>query len=197
MRTSNLPLLQEPTVIVLAGGHGAGDPGATNGAHKERDQAIKIVDFMAEEIRGRGGESVTVEVAPHEHDTEDTIQWVNARFGFGDAWVLEIHRDSAEGLSPDDASNRCGVYYGTSESSKDVGEFIKEAFVRRGAHAKSWARADTESRFGRLGWIRQTRPAAHLLELGFMEGQNDDAHLRKLAQIGAAVVYEAFTGDAS
>ena len=197
MRTSNLPLLQEPTVIVLAGGHGGTDPGATNGAHKERDQAIKIVDFMAAEIRGRGNASVTVEVAPHEHDTEDTIRWINTRFGLGDAWVLEIHRDSASGLGADDASNRCGVYYGTSESSKDVGEFIREALVRRGAHANSWARPDTASRFGRLGWIRQTRPAAHLLELGFMEGKNDEAHLQKLAQIGAAVLFEAFTGDAS
>lgn len=197
MRTSNLQLLKEPTVIVLAGGHGAGDPGATNGAHKERDQAIKIVDTMAEEIRARRNPSVTVEIAPHEHDTEDTIRWINSRFGLGDAWVLEIHRDSASGLRPDDASNRCGVYYGTSESSKDVGEFIKDAYLRRGAHANSWARPDTRSRFGRLGWIRQTRPAAHLLELGFMEGKNDIAHLRKLARIAAAVVFEAFTGDPS
>ena len=197
MRTSNLQLLKEPTVIVLAGGHGGSDPGATNGAHKERDQVIKIVDLMATAIGSRGHDSVTVEVAPHAHDTEDTIRWINTRFGLGDAWVLEVHRDSATGLSPDDASNRCGIYYGTSESSKDVGEFIKQAFVRRGAHAKSWARPDTASRHGRLGWIRQTRPAAHLLELGFMQGKNDAAHLKKLAEIGAAVVFEAFTGDAS
>src|SRR5262245_2148017 len=195
MKTSNLQLLKDPTVIVLAGGHGANDPGAENGRHKERDQAIKIVDSMAAQIRSRGNPGVTVEIAPHEHDTEDSIRWVNSRYGIGDAWVLEIHRDSASGLSPDDASNRCGVYYGTSESSKDVGEFIRAALIRYGAHKKSWARPDSASRFGRLGWIRQTRPAAHLLELGFMEGKNDDAHLEKLARIGASVVYEAFTGE--
>ncbi len=31
MRTSSLSLLQDPTVVVLAAGHGGNDPGATNG----------------------------------------------------------------------------------------------------------------------------------------------------------------------
>src|SRR5262249_31181070 len=85
MKTSNLQLLRNPTVIVLAGGHGANDPGAENGPHKERDQAIKIVDLMAAQIRSRGNPGVTVEIAPHEHDTEDSIRWVNSRYGIGDA----------------------------------------------------------------------------------------------------------------
>jgi N-acetylmuramoyl-L-alanine amidase len=193
MKTSSLALLKDPTVIVLAGGHGASDPGACNGIHKERDQAIYIVDVMAAELSNRG---VRVEVAPHEHDTEDSIIWVNKRFSFGDAWVLEIHRDSADGLDNDDASRRCGIYSGPSESSLEVGAFVKESYLRHGAHPKSWARPDTECRFGRLGWIRQTRPASHLLELAFMEGENSDAHLAYLAGIGAAAVYEAFTGNA-
>jgi hypothetical protein len=33
------------------------------------------------------------------------------------------------------------------------------------------------------------------LELGFMEGRNDDAHLDRLAKIAAAAVLEAFTGE--
>jgi peptidoglycan hydrolase-like protein with peptidoglycan-binding domain len=191
MRTSTLPQLQEPTTIVLAAGHGASDTGAEFGQFKERDEAIVIVDRMAADLRARG---VTVEIAPHEEDTPASIRFVNERFGFGDAWVLEIHRDSASGLDPDDASLRCGIYYGTSEGSRQVGEFMRGAYIRHGAHSKSWARADTESRHKSLGWIRQTRPTSHLLELGFMEGRNDDAHLDHLAKIGAAAVFEAFTG---
>lgn len=194
MKTSSLPLLQDPTIIVLAGGHGAGDPGACNGPHKERDQAIYLVDTMAEDLRNRG---VEVEIAPHEHDTHDSIPWVNSRFSFGDAWVIEVHRDSASGLDPEDASCRCGVYSGPSESARAVGQFLRRAFVAKGAHANSWARPDTDSHHGRLGWIRQTRPAAHLLELGFMEGRNTDAHLDWLAHLGAAALYEAFTGRAA
>lgn len=191
MRTSTLAQLQEPSTVVLAAGHGASDPGAEFGGFNERDEAVAIVDRMAAELRARG---VTVEVAPHREDTEDSIRFVNERFGFGDAWVIEVHRDSASGLSPDDASLRCGIYYGTSEGSRQIGEFVRASYLRHGAHARSWARPDTESRFGRLGWIRQTRSTASLLELAFMEGRNDDAHLSRLAEIGAAAVFEAFTG---
>lgn len=191
MRTSSLSLLQDPTVVVLTAGHGGSDPGATNRPHNERDQAITITNRAAELLRGR---DVDVEIAPHDEDTDKSIVWVNRNFGFGDAWVLELHRDSAEGLDLDDASRRCGIYYGTSERSKDVGEFVRRSFVLNGAHPRSWARPDTASRFGRLGWIRQTKPAAHLLELGFMQGNNDDAHLSWLAEIAASAIFEAFTG---
>lgn len=191
MRTSSLRLLQDPTVIVLAAGHGGRDPGVTHGQHNERDQAIIITDRVAELLRTNG---VEVEVAPHGQDTHESIPWVNSNFSFGDAWALELHRDSASGLDQDDASRRCGIYYGTSESSRDVGEFVRRSFLLNGTHRNSWARPDTASRFGRLGWIRQTRPAAHLLELGFIQGRNDDNHLNWLATIAASVIFEAFTG---
>lgn len=194
MNTSTLRQLQDPTVIVLAAGHGGTDPGATNGAHKERDQAIVIVDKMAALLRARLGDDAVV-IDPHDHDTHESIPWVNNRFGFGDAWVLEIHRDSADGLNAEDASTRLGVYHGPSESSREVGQFLRERFVRAGSHANSWARPDTASRFGSLGWIRQTRPAAHLLEMAFMEGRNTPEHLDWLATVAAGAVFEAFTGQ--
>ncbi|MFZ4767032.1 MAG: N-acetylmuramoyl-L-alanine amidase, partial [Roseimicrobium sp.] len=192
MNTSSLTLLTAPETLVLAAGHGGGDPGATNGTFKERDEAIVIVDRMAELLRARG---VQVVIAPHEDDTDVSIPWVNKRYKFGEAWVIEVHRDSASGLAEDDASRRCGVYTGTSSRSVEVGAFIRQALLRHGAHPKTWNRLHTESRFGSLGWIRQTVPAAHLLELGFMEGKNDDAHMSFLARVGAASLYEAFTGQ--
>jgi len=191
MRTSSLRLLQEPTVVVLAAGHGGMDSGATNPPHEERKQTITIADQTAALLRGQG---IEVEITPHDEDTDKSITWVNKNFGFGDAWVLELHRDSAGGLDFDDASRRCGIYYGTSESSKDIGNFVRRSFILNSAHPNSWARPDTASRFGRLGWIRQTRPVAHLLELGFMQGNNDDAHLSWLAKVAATVILEAFTG---
>lgn len=191
MRTSSLRVLQDPTVIVLAAGHGGNSPGATSGPHEERKQAIAITKRIAELIKQNG---VEVEVVPHELDLRPSITWVNERFSFGDAWVIELHRDSANGLDLDDASRRCGIYYGTSESSKDVGNFVRLSLMANGANSKSWARPDTESNHGGLGWIRQTRPVAHLLELGFMQGKNDDAHLDWLAKVAASAIFEAFTG---
>jgi len=185
-------MLQEPEIVVLAAGHGGADSGATNGLFKERDQAVVIVDRMKVLLEAR---DINVKVAPHTQDTHQTIPWLNEKYDFHEAWVLEIHRDSADGLPEDDASRRCGVYYGNSQNSKKVGAFIRNAFMGHGANSKTWARKHTESRFGSLGWITNTNQAAHLLELGFMEGKNDAAHIQWLAKIASAVVYEAFTGN--
>lgn len=192
MQSSPLVMLQEPEIIVLAAGHGGADPGAVNGRYKERDQAIVIVDRMAVLLAAH---NIKVEVAPHTQDTHETIPWLNAQYDFHEAWVLEIHRDSAPGLNLDDASRRCGVYYGNSPNSKKVGAFVRNAFLGNGAHPNSWSRKHTEARSGSLGWITQTKQAAHLLELGFMQGKNDDAHLQWLAKLAAIAVYEAFTGN--
>lgn len=191
MKTSNLSALQQPTKIVLSAGHGDGDPGAVNGPHKEADQAVVMVDKMASGLRERG---VDVEVVPHERGLSGAIKWVNDRFKLGEAWVIEIHRDSAGGLSQDDASRRCGVYTGTSGPSQEVGTFIRDAFIRFGMHDKSWTRQHTESPHKSLGWINQTNPLAHLLELGFMEGDNSSEHISRLAGVAEKVLFEAFTG---
>lgn len=191
MHTSKLSLLQAPERIILAAGHGGNDPGATHGIHKERDQTIRIVDWMAELLRDLG---IEVEVAPHSHDTHESIHHVNERYRFGDAWVVEVHRDSASGLSHDDASHRCGVYYGTSAATKEIGNALRDAMQRHGANEKTWARPDTKSHHGSLGWIRQTHQIAHLLELGFMQGRNDEQHLMNLSKIGANSLFEVFTG---
>lgn len=191
MNTSNLSALKQPTTIVLSAGHGAGDPGAVNGTHKEAEQAVVMVDSMANGLRARG---VDIEIVPHSKGLSGAIKWVNDKFDFGDAWVIEIHRDSADGLSADDASRRCGVYTGTSDSSQKVGEFIREGFIRFGMHDKSWTRVHTESPHKSLGWINKTNPLAHLLELGFMEGDNSSKHILRLADVAEKVLFEAFTG---
>lgn len=194
MNTSNFGALQQPTTIVLSAGHGAGDPGAVNGPHKEAEQAIAMVDIMANGLRSRG---LDVAVVPHSKGLADGIQWINDKFQFGDAWAIEIHRDSADGLSADDASRRCGVYTGESDASQEIGTFIKEGFVRFGMHNNSWMRLHTESRHGGLAWIRQTNPLAHLFELGFMEGDNSPEHISLLAGVAEKIVFEAFTGESA
>ncbi len=61
-------------------------------------------------------------------------------FSFGDAWVPELHRASADGLDLDEAARRGGLSYGTTERSQDVGECVRRSFVLNGVHPRSWAR---------------------------------------------------------
>ena len=133
---------------------------------------------------------------PHENGLKGAIKYVNDRYDSGDAWAIEIHRDSADGLLAEQASLRCGVYYYPSQGSTEIGIFMANALKRFGAHDTSWARPDTDSRFKRLAWIREPEPVSHLLELGFMEGDNSKTHLLKLAKMAAQSLYEAFTGVA-
>lgn len=177
-----------PQKIILAAGHGGKDSGAVSpdGKHKERDQAVYIVDHMAEWLRPRTSREIIV--APHQHDTHETVHWLNQRFMWADAWALEIHRDSASTITEPAASFRCGMYHGSSAFSKSIAEYWAEHMRQTGAHPSTWARPQNAGRFTRLQWIAQPKCLSHLIELGFMEGRNTDDHLLSLAHKAAAAV---------
>ncbi len=171
-------------LLILAAGHGGSDPGACYQDYTERDQAIKIVGWMAEKLRAAG---VDVHVTDNSKDTHETIREVNEKFGSrAQCWAVEVHRDSASGLEWADASFRCGIYTGDSNNSQTIGLAVQNAMKAAGAGKHTWCKSHTKSRHGSLGWIRQVKVMSHLLELGFMEGDNSDEHLQKLADIGVA-----------
>jgi N-acetylmuramoyl-L-alanine amidase len=175
-----------PQTILLAAGHGGKDTGALSPAgHTERDQAIAIVDIMADKLRAAGR---TVIVAPHQLDTHETIPWLNERYQYGDVWALEIHRDSADTIQEPAASLRCGIYHGSSPLSRTVAGYWRQSVIQHGAHASSWERDQKTSRHGRLGWIAQPKALSHLLELGFMQGNNSPEHIYTLAGMAARAV---------
>ncbi len=107
-KPAGLENLRQPTTIVLSAGHGDGDPGAVNGEFKEADEAIMMVDEIAKQLKKA---AITVDVVPHKNGLKGAIKYVNDRYDLGDAWAIEIHRDSADGLPVEQASLRCGVYY--------------------------------------------------------------------------------------
>ena len=116
MKASLFEKLRQPTTVVLSAGHGAGDTGTVNGDFKEADEAIIIVDEIAKQLKKKG---ITVDVVPHENGLKTAIKYVNARYDGGDAWAIEIHRGSTDGLPVKQASLRCGAYYYPSQGSTD------------------------------------------------------------------------------
>ena len=140
MKTSLFEKLRQPATVVLSAGHGGGDPGKVNGDFKEADEAIILVDEIAKQLKKKG---ITVDVVPHESDLKTAIKWVNARYDGGDAWAIEIHRGSTDGLPVKQASLRCGVYYYPSQGSTEIGIFMANALKRFGADVTTWARPDT------------------------------------------------------
>lgn len=191
MKTSFFDGLRQPTKIVLSAGHGDGDPGVVNGKYREADQTIVLVDQIAKTVSDRG---VSVDIVPHSSGLNDAIKYVNKNYNPRDVWAVEIHRDSADGLSFEDASFRCGAYHYPYKGSTEIALFLARAMTRFGANEKTWARPDTRSKHKSLAWIRNTQPVAHLLELGFIQGSNAQTHLRDLSEIASKALYEAFTG---
>jgi hypothetical protein len=193
MESSNFSLLRSPETVVIAAGHGGGDPGVVFGRHREADETRKLTDLIAALLKKK---DIDVHVVPHALGLRDSIRHVNENFAFGEAWAIEIHRNAADSIvtGSERAKKDLGVYYGNSQESKMIGQFMQQSFLHEGAHSLTWARAHTDSPHGRLGWIADTNPVAHLLELGFINGAHDDDYFKWLAGLSAKGIFEAFTG---
>jgi hypothetical protein len=191
VQSSNFTALKQPSIIVLSAGHGEGDPGVVYGGFKEENETVVLTDLIAFNLQAKG---VEVRVVPHSRGLKKAIKHINDKFDYGQAWAIEIHRDSADNLKPERASKCCGVYQGTSQGSTEIGRFIRQVFLREGCHSTTWARPHTQSRHGKLGWVADTNPLAHLLELGFIQGSHAESHMKWLAKIASIAIYEAFTG---
>jgi len=203
MLTSKFEYLKSPNFITLCAGHGGRDSGAVFGNNIERENNIYTTERIASNLKAWG---ISVYIVPHELDLIGSINHVNSKFKWGQTWVIEIHRDSASGISSETADKRVGVYgfgqytgqdgqfYNEDKFSMDIARFMRDKMIQLGAEANSWARTDNTANFGRLGWIRDTNPLAHLIELGFVQGLGTNEHLNWLSDLASVAIYEAFTG---
>ena len=157
MKGSPFEALAKVPVLILAAGHGGKDSGACSGPYREADEAIVLVELMAGLLRPVLGDAAVV-IAPHAQDTHETIPWINARYKFGEAWAIEIHRDSADTIKEPDASLRCGIYHGSSQVSVAIAAHVLTGMKARGAHGSSWTRDHHECRLTR--WAGSIKSAA-------------------------------------
>lgn len=138
--------------LYLSAGHQGGETG-TKGPAGQREEVITraIVDLAAQ----RGFKTV-----PHE-TLAGRVAWINKTCKSDDV-VIDLHLDSPDSLQQMD----CGIYfYGGSESSRILGKKLIENYSQSMGGIKYWIRPDTSSRFGRLGFVRDTKPLAFILEL--------------------------------
>jgi hypothetical protein len=175
--------------IILSAGHGAGDPGAVFKKYKEADQTAFLVKQISKILKEN---NLKVETVPNNLGLQDTINWLNTHYPTLDsAWAIEIHRDSFL-PAVSDADNRLGVYhYAQDIKSKAIGDTIQQSFIRNGGSKNSWNRPHNSRGFN-LGFLQHTKCWTHLLELGFMQGRNDDEHLTWLAEVASQAIMEAY-----
>lgn len=170
------------TRIVLSAGHSLveGDPGAIDQATgtKEASMTVDLVERLATLLKPY----IAVAIVPHALGLKNGISWVNKNRQPND-WAIEIHKDSAAGLSSLDASTRVGVYhYGGNQESAQIGAKMQTVLATYTGNPKCWNRPDTAGRFGRLGWLRDINAISHLIEAAFIQGNNSPEHNQFLAE---------------
>lgn len=176
------------TQVILQAGHGQGDPGSTYSGATENVENNQIIARLARILRFCGVDTI---VNP-DLNLANAIAYVNQNYTLGSQWCIEIHKDSADGIDPATLKDRVGVYYyGGDPNSQSIAEQMIQVIKNNGANALSWARPDTAGRFGRLGWIRDTKPLSHLIECGFIQDDVSDTGDEKYAKWAAQAICEA------
>ena len=159
-------------------GHSAKFPGA-NG---EVEHIRKIWDCLKCEFTSPDFKRKwDVVVVPDAFDNDKTsngnlinrIKWINARAVDG-AWLLSIHGNSAVNTQ---AKGITTCYMGESDYMRKKAEALS-TYVAQSCGMKVFgggAFDDRKGRFGRIGMVRDTKPAALLIEAGFCSNAQDMA----------------------
>ena len=152
-------------------GHSTSDPGAVANNTQEHTEVKNIIQRVYYSLLIRGLEVIKI---PEEYDLKQQIQAINT-LGTKEDVVFNIHMNASVAT----ASGVQIFYYGGSADSKKRAQEMLPILVSNTGLPSAGATADTDSRWGRLGIIRDTTPWAFLIELGFMSNPSDLATIRR------------------
>jgi len=136
----------------------------------EHVEVTRLVARCCEELASLGvqAECIPVHLLLHEK-----IAWINRKAVPEDV-LVSVHmnsgKSSARGLEV--------YYYGGSSESLHAGARLQKALSLETMLSNRGLKPDTQTRHGRLGIIRDTKPWAFLLEFGFLTSQEDLEYVR-------------------
>ena len=142
------------------------DTGASSGWFTEYGITKEIARLLPKRYKGLN----TLVFLPEGLSLADRIKKINS---------LSYHKDIAIELHMNSGGwTGCEVfYYDGFVSWKDTAKKMSN-ILSTGLNVKDrWAKPDTATRFGRLGFIRDTKPTAFLIELGFIDSEYDRAQV--------------------
>lgn len=149
--------------VILAAGHGGGDPGAIGQGSTEAIETVQITNKVAELLRKAG--NIEVVVVPHELNLGATIDWINARYKAApQALAVEIHKNSGGGTG----SEVWTPSY-PDERSKDIATKIANSLAAATGQRNRGVKFAQNNRWGRLGFTDDTNTYATLVEAAFID----------------------------
>ena len=96
------------------------------------------------------------------------IAYINKNAVDGDM-CIELHLDSANPLA-----EGCTTYFMTgSKYAEDKARLFQQEYTRITGVKGRWVKGDTTNRWGRLGFVRDTKCLSFLLEMGFISNAAD------------------------
>lgn len=168
--------------IILNAGHHDNDSGAVSGQYIERDMCKKVRDEMIPLLE-RAGFSFTI--IPDSLTLVQSIAEANRMAPtLQSGLCLDVHFN----YSSDPKVNGAEGYYGTSETSQQIAATLSLNIGAELGIKDRGARPDTSTAVGSLGWIRQTKAWAILVEVAYISNAGDMAAVEgvgyRLAALG-------------
>lgn len=162
-------------VVIISAGHSLSEPGAVYlPGGKENFLTIELTKLVSTYLRNHG---IGVLNVPDNLSLLDTIKWINGRASEGKIEAaIEIHTNAAT----DKNAKGCEAWYfhdfktglGDVESKKLSQCMVDAINVESGLSIRGVFDEST-NKWGRLGFIHDTKPLASLVECGFLSNEND------------------------
>lgn len=149
-----------PKLYLIAGHSQGKDEGAQNLKTKETENLIARNILL--QVFPKIKDQIFTDLCPFDLTLDEQTKWINKRASEND-YVVCCHLNS----SPErkETGALC-FYYGGSEESKEKADKFLKAYCQEIGLRNAGLLADTQSRFGRLGIVRDTKGWAFLLEMG-------------------------------
>lgn len=159
-----------PKLYLIAGHTQGKDEGAQNLQTKETENLIARNLML--QVFPKIKELIFTDLCPFDLTLIEQINWINKRASDND-FVVSFHLNSSPARKETGAL--C-YYYGGSDQSKAMADKFLKAYVQAIGLRNAGLLPDTQSNYGRLGAIRDTKGWAFLLEMGSI---NNDSEIVK------------------
>lgn len=178
--------------IWLDAGHFVKDPGACSKYGIERDCMMRIRDLLAHKLVNKG---FTVLCVPDDRSLLSSIEWINMTAkGLQSGYALALHLNANTGVPGVGAE---GWYAGGVEGSEVVTQarmmmqnILDEYCVVTGYKNRGVLSDERNPIHHRLGFVRDTKCFAGLIELGFINNQEEMDHFNKNNEQIAQALYQ-------
>lgn len=161
--------------IIISAGHSLSDPGAVyNPGTKENFLTMSLTKLTASYLRSHG---IGVLEVPDTLSLVDTIKWVNGRASEGAIELcVEIHTNSMTDKNPKGVEAWYYHDFATGlgdEGSKRLSQCMVDAIVVEAGMSSRGVFDESTNKWGKLGFVHDTKPLASLVECGFISNDFD------------------------